>query len=652
MLKSVKIKPARSIPIIIAIVAPFLILLISTTCLIYYLSHGLDVNNSLVLLLHGIAILASCILSFFTAQHLTKTITTLNHSMRELAEGKWKNNISESGPFSEVNTLIRSYNNMVHQRLHSKSGHLRRRSSDRKERDKDLRESKGRLVAILQAIPDPLVVYDSNGFPLYMNPSFTKVFGWTKDEFAGRRIPFVPKEEEKITREKIKEIYKTGRPTQFETTRLNKDNRKVNVQLSAAIVKDLTDSHTGLVVILKNISERMAMEEELRHAHKMESIGTLTSGIAHDFNNILSIIVGNSELALENIPDWHTAHLNLKEIKNAGLKASAIVKQLQSFSRKTDHNLVPIQIGPIIYDTLKLLRSTIPSTIEIRKNISAADKTVLADPIQINQIIMNLCINSYHEMEESGGIIEITVDDMDTPIDPNNANNNSTDENYVRLSISDNGNGIDPAIVDRIFDPYFTTKDIGKGSGMGLAVVHGIVQNHGGTINVENRPGQGVTFTILLPTIEASPAIATTDKTNLRLGDETILIVDDEQAIVTMTQNMVEQLGYCSEGTTCPEKALSLFQEDPDAFDLVISDMTMPKMTGIALSEKIKAINPKIPVIICTGHAPVLNSQKTDDCDVAAYITKPTPMHELAETLRQVLDRKKHNPPALGSSPH
>jgi len=593
-------------------------------------------NNRTTVLLCLITLILSIIFGFFTARKITRPILRLNAGALKLAKGEWENEIQDDKQFFEISTLTQSFNRMSRQ-LRNMLDDLNREIFGRKEIEIELRESKERLIAILQAIPDPLVVYDSNGFPLYLNPSFTKVFGWTQEEFEGTRIPFVPKEEEKITQEKIVEIYETGNPVQFETARLTTAGKKISIHLSAAIIKDVSQNHSGLVVSLTNISERKKMEDELRHAHKMESIGTLTGGIAHDFNNILSIIIGNSELALENVPPSHPTRLNLEEIKSASLKASGIVKQLLSFSRKTDQHHRPIHIGPIVVDTLNLLRSTIPTSIGIHQNISTKDKTILADPIQINQIIMNLCINSSHEMDREGGMIEITVDAV-TTIPKNADNSESLPKEYVRLQVSDNGHGIDAEIIDRIFDPYFTTKEIGKGSGMGLAVVHGIVKNHGGTISVQNIPGSGVTFTILFPVVNKRPQVTVTDKNSLPTGNETILIVDDEESIVKMTQRMVEQLGYSAEGRTHPQDALQLFQENPDHFDLIISDMTMPEMTGITLAQKIKNIAPDIPVIICTGHNPNPDDENAEKTTISAYITKPILMHDLAKTLRMVLE--------------
>ncbi len=589
-------------------------------------------NNRTTIFLSLCAIIFSTLFIFFIAQRIALPILQLSNGALNIARGEWGNAIQDKNQFVEISTLTNSFNTMSSQ-LQDMLSKLNHEITGRKQVETELRDSKEKLIAILQAIPDPLVVYDSSGFPLYLNPSFTEVFGWTLEELEKTRIPFVPEAEKNITESKIKEIFKTGQPVQMETARLTRQGETTPVHLSAAIVKNFSEKHTGLVVILTDISERKQMEEELRHAHKMESIGTLTGGIAHDFNNILSIILGNCELALESVSHNDPARRHFEEINHASQRASGIVKQLLSFSRKTNQHHIPIKIGPVVCETLKLLRATIPTTIELRKKICENEKTVLADPVQINQIIMNLCINSSHEIDHESGVIEISVDTV-TYADKGNESNHSLPGNYVRLTVSDNGQGIDPEIIDRVFDPYFTTKEIGKGSGMGLAVVHGIVKNHGGTISVRNRSDNGVIFTILFPVTNQPHEITAINNKTPRTGNEKILVVDDEELIVSMTTQMLRRLGYSVHGTTNPQQALQLLQIESNHFDLVISDMTMPEMTGISFAEKLQTINPDIPVIICTGHDQHRNTTNA----VAAFLSKPIPMHDLAETLRSVLD--------------
>ena len=416
-----------------------------------------------------------------------------------------------------------------------------------------------------------------------------------------------------------------------------KDNRYYSVTSSPI---SHTDGTVSKLTIFHDITEIKTIEENLRQAQKMESIGTLTGGIAHDFNNILGIIVGNTELALNDVPEWNPVHSNLEEIKTASLRATKIVKQLLSFSRKTDQKLQPIEIALVIKDALKFMRSTIPTTIDIQQDIQATDETILADATQINQIMMNLCINASQAMEQTGGNLTVNVEKVILDDDSAKDYPDLRSGKHVKVTVSDTGPGMDPEIIDRIFDPYFTTKEVGKGSGMGLAVVQGIVANHNGTICVYSEPGKGTTFSILFPVATEKPEIEKDTAEELLLGSETVLFVDDEKSIVKVVRKVLERLGYQVKTALTPQDALAQFSADPKHFDLVITDMTMPKMTGVMLSEKILAIRPDIPVIICTGHSALIDEERAKQLGIAAYVMKPIIMTEIAKTIRKVLDKK------------
>ena len=399
------------------------------------------------------------------------------------------------------------------------------------------------------------------------------------------------------------------------------------------MIRDITeDKRAG--------KEKIQLETQLKQAQKMESIGTLAGGIAHDFNNIMAIILGNTELALEDVPKSNPAYSNLEEIKTASRRAKNIVRQLLSYSRVVEQEMQSIKIGPVIKDGLKFLRSTIPSTIDIEQNIQLTDETILADPTQINQILMNLCINASQAMEQTGGDLNVAVEKL--VLDNNSARNypGLKSGDHVRIIISDTGPGIDPEIIDQIFDPYFTTKEIGKGSGMGLAVVHGIVKSHSGAIAVESSPGKGTKFITLFPLTTKKPMVETKTGKDIPGGNETILFVDDEKSIVKMLQRMFERLGYKVQTATTPEEALERFRSNPDHFDLVITDMTMPKMTGVKLSEKLMDIRKDIPIIVCTGHSALVDEEKAKELGLAAYIIKPIDMQETAQIIRKILDKK------------
>jgi PAS domain S-box-containing protein len=395
----------------------------------------------------------------------------------------------------------------------------------------------------------------------------------------------------------------------------------------------------GLEGFIIDITNKKELEAQLRQAHKMEAIGTLAGGIAHDFNNILGIILGNTELAMDDVPEWNPARFNLEEIKTASLRAKDVVRQILSFARKTDQERKPVKINPIVTGSLKLLRSSIPSSIEIRSNIPKESQTILADPTQINQMLINLCTNAAHAMEKDGGILEISLDrvTMDELMAQSYA---LSPGRYVKIAVCDTGHGIKPEIKDRIFDPYFTTKEVGKGSGMGLAVVHGIVMNHDGAIFVDSELEKGTTFNIFFPVTEREPISEIPIDEDLPTGKERILFVDDEKSIMTIGHQRLERLGYKVESTTSPSEALDLFRLKPDQFDLVITDMTMPQMTGDKLVKEILSIRPDIPIIICTGFCEKINGEKATEIGANGYLEKSLDKRDLAITVRQVLDRK------------
>jgi len=332
-------------------------------------------------------------------------------------------------------------------------------------------------------------------------------------------------------------------------------------------------------------------------------------------------------------------HESLEEIKFASLKAAGIVKQLLNFSRKTDQTLKPIGVVTVIKDALKFLRSTIPSNITIKKQLPEKDVPILGDPIQITQVLMNICTNASQEMVETGGTLEINVENVILNEKAANGYSGFKEGNYIKITISDTGPGIAAKNINQIFDPYFTTKEVGKGSGMGLSIVHGIVKNHNGAVSVDSKPGKGTTFSILFPLTLEKPEMEKGSSKKLLQGSETIIFIDDDASIVKMGKSMLERLGYTVEIKMNPVEALELFKSKPDQFDLVITDMTMPQMTGVTLYEKLMEIRPDIPVILCTGHSSLIDEEKAKRLGVAGYVMKPASMSTIAKAIRKVLDK-------------
>lgn len=383
--------------------------------------------------------------------------------------------------------------------------------------------------------------------------------------------------------------------------------------------------------------EKRRLELELHQAQKLDSIGTLAGGIAHDFNNILSATLGYTELALEAAEKGTQLQEDIQDIYTASLRAKELVSQILAFARQTDEKRVPIQIDLIIKEVLKFIRSSIPTTIEIQQNIES-DSLIIGNSTQIQRIIMNLCTNAAHAMENEGGELRITL--KDTTI--NNGNPLGASHlplgDYVEIRIADSGHGIEPQIIDKIYEPYFTTKKPGEGTGMGLAMVYGIVETYSGKINVKSVVGKGTTFTIYLPVAKEGKVHRENKTEELPTGHERILFVDDEPHITTVVDRILSQLGYSVTTKTRSTEALELFKLKPDSFDLVISDVTMPKMAGDQLAQHLMEIRPNIPIILCTGYSKRLSKDDALKIGIKALAHKPLVKEDLAKTVREVLD--------------
>ncbi len=384
-------------------------------------------------------------------------------------------------------------------------------------------------------------------------------------------------------------------------------------------------------------AEKQQLENQLRQSQKMEAIGTLAGGIAHDFNNVLSIILGNTELALADASDTEPVRQNLERILTASLRAREMIQQLLSFSRKEESGRKPLHLNLVIRDSLKLLRASLPTNISIELDISTKECTAIADATQIHQIMLNLCTNAAHAMEPNGGILSVRLE----PVVLENASEADDLEagNYARLIVADSGHGIEACIIERIFDPYFTTKDVGKGTGMGLSVVHGIVKSCGGAIKAFSKPGHYTEFHLYLPVVDTATdrEPAPPEQPHLPHGHEHILLVDDEAMLVDMMQQVLEQLGYRVSVHTDSRAALDAFVAQPRIYDLLITDMTMPGMNGTDLTKAVRAVRTDLPVILCTGFNEQVSEKSARAMGIQALVMKPVSMQQLAETIRSVL---------------
>jgi PAS domain S-box-containing protein len=404
------------------------------------------------------------------------------------------------------------------------------------------------------------------------------------------------------------------------------DGRLVRLQIATDItrIKDLE-------------KESMRIQTQLQQAQKMEAIGTLAGGIAHDFNNILSAVIGYTEIVLGDVAEGSSQHQNLHEVLRAGNRARDLVNQILMFSRQTEKELKPVKINQIVIETLKLLRATLPTTIRIEPKLRS-NSAVLADPTQIHQVMMNLCTNAAHAMREMGGLLKIELSDAVLDGSFIEQHPYLSAGAYTKLRVSDSGHGMDKQIVDRIFDPFFTTKERGEGTGMGLAVVLGIVKSHGGTITVDSTIGEGASFDVYLPVIKHEADTDIRPKVVMPTGSEQILFVDDEKALAELGLQILKRLGYNVITRTSSIEALELFMAQPDKFDLVITDMTMPNMTGDELAVKMMEIRPDIPVILCTGYSERISKNKAHEIGIKEFVLKPIIMSDMALTVRKVLD--------------
>ena len=425
---------------------------------------------------------------------------------------------------------------------------------------------------------------------------------------------------------------------------LARDGLRIPVEVNAEIIY-VDGEPTGAQGIARDITERRQAEEtlrrseeKLRQGQKLEAIGKLAGGIAHDFNNILSAILGYAELSAEEVLPEHPVKSNLDQIIKAAKRAGDVVHQILAFSRKLDQERRPIYLQTIVDEALKLLKATLPSTIEIRTRVDSQCGPVLADPTQMHQVILNLGTNAAHAMQE-GGVLKVELDPVRADRGPLCQLQDLAPGEYVRLSVCDTGPGIDPEIQKRIFEPYFTTKAAGQGSGLGLAVVHGIIQSHGGAILVKTARGQGACFEAYLPCSKEKPANPIVPSPEIAKGQGRILLVDDEEAIVNLGRRSLEKLGYSVTGETRSNRALEIFLEHPDQFDLVITDQTMPNFTGISLANELWKIRPELPIIISSGYSEQVTSEKAASLGFHSFLGKPYTTADLAKAIRQSLSR-------------
>ena len=513
--------------------------------------------------------------------------------------------------------------------------------------EEELRKSRDLLENLACLVPGAIYQYrlypdGSSAFP-WSSPGMNDIYEVTPEDAqkdAALVFERLHPEDLAFVNDRIQESARTLN-TLYCEYRVSLPRQGLQWRWSQAQPERTDDGGTLWHGITSDITDRKEIENRLQQAQKMESIGNLAGGIAHDFNNILFPIVGLSEMLLEDLPADSIEYENAREILNAGKRGSDLVKQILSFSRQTEQKMMPVRVQRILQEVLKLSRSTIPSDIEIDQDIQSDCGSVKANPTQVHQIAMNLITNAYHAVEQSGGKIAVRLREI--ALESGDLHDSLLETGrYALISISDTGHGIDPAALDRIFEPYFTTKEQGKGTGLGLSVVYGIVKEHDGDIKVFSEVGRGTSFSVYLPLEEkTSETVSVVNVERCETGIERILLVDDEDAIAKLESQMLKRLGYKVTARVSSVEALKAFEANPEAFDLVITDMTMPNMTGDKLAKKLISIKPDIPIVICTGFSERLTDEKTKAIGIKGFLMKPVVKSEMAKMVRKVLDESK-----------
>jgi PAS domain S-box-containing protein len=518
--------------------------------------------------------------------------------------------------------------------------------TEKKQAEQALRESEEKFRNIAETSRDIIFQLAPDGRFTYVSPSAEQIFGYSQESIVGSRILSyaAPVDLERATAA-FESAISGNRIELFEFQAVRSNGGLVPLEVSAAPIAR-SGEIIGIQGIARDVSERKAaefrqqeLEDQIRQAQKMEAIGTLAGGIAHDFNNILASIIGYTELSIDDLDPETGLYKYLAEVLKGGYRARDLVRQILTFSRKTEEDKKPVQVKLMVKESIKLLRSSLPSNIRIEDNV-ASDALVLCHPTHIHQILMNLSTNAAHAMEPDGGVLRIDLEDVHLDSEAAAEYHQIQAGQYLLLAVSDTGVGMSDTIIPQIFDPYFTTREKGSGTGLGLSVVHGMVTALGGQITVESRPGKGSTFRLLLPSLPAAvPSSDAAIQASAPGGTERILAVDDEPPLVEMLQQMLSQLGYRVTTRTGSLDALALFRENPDAFDLVITDMMMPELTGTALARSIRSIRPDMPVVLLTGYSEQIDEKTAASEGIRAYALKPVIKHKLARLLREVLDK-------------
>jgi PAS domain S-box-containing protein len=591
----------------------------------------------LVLLGLGIALSIGVAFSILFSRRMARRFESLSAHARLVAMGESTSDWPKSG-IVEFNALSENLARMAVA--------IRHREQQRKEAEEKTRHSEDKYRALFEESLDTIFISTIEGRYLDINPVGVALLGYgSKEEVLSLDISQDVYVDAEDRNKLIHRLIQAGYVKDYPVRLKKKNGDIIDVALTANLILNRASRATAIRGIIRDVTERKGLEEQLRQAQKMEAIGALAGGIAHDFNNLLTPILGYAEILQDEFPPDSPTRQGLDQIVSASTKAKELVKQILTFSRQQPHEPRPVRIDPIAREALHLLRASIPKSIEIKSNLLKCSY-ILADPGQIHQVIMNLGTNAYHAMRESGGVLRIEVKEMEIGLEKAIPDVEIQPGRYVCLEVSDTGIGMNEHTKSRIFDPYFTTKKAGEGTGLGLAVVHGIVKNHHGHITVYSEPGRGTTFRVYFPSVRATGVSAVpAGVREIPRGEERILIVDDEKSIAQLQKSLLESLGYHVTAVAGGAEALRVFTSRPDDFDLVITDMTMPGMNGAALSHELLKLRRDLPIILCTGFSELIDEEKASALGIRRYIMKPMVRAEIAGAIREILDGRTATTP-------
>ncbi|MBI5014353.1 MAG: PAS domain S-box protein [Deltaproteobacteria bacterium] len=500
------------------------------------------------------------------------------------------------------------------------------------------RQELARLAAAVEQTAEAIVVADADGTVQYVNPAFEQITGYGRDEVCGRSHPML----RGGGGSEGSSGPMTGSLTAGEvwkSHRLNrrKDGTPYEEETTVSPVRDAGGQIVNYVAVTRDVTHEVELQRRLSQSQKLEALGTLSGGIAHDFNNILAAILGFTEMTRDDLPAGSRDRDNLDRVVAAAVRARDLVRQILAFSRPSAEQREPIRVAPLVEETATLLRGSLPPTIEIRQELRSPQAAVVADETQLHQVLLNLCANAGHAMGAKGGTLTVTLDEVEAQ--PEGEGGGEGPRRWVELSVSDTGPGVPREIRDRIFEPFFTTKDVGEGTGMGLSVAHGIATSHGGTIDLESRPGHGATFRVRLPAVEPGPEPGGQESPAAAAGQGRLLFVDDEEALVELAAQSLGNLGYQVTALSDSRAALERFREDPSVFDLLVTDQAMPGLSGGDLTRAVRSIRPDLPVILCTGGGLAAFPEGAELVDLREVVTKPFSLGTLAAAVGRALAR-------------